>query len=141
VVELEYTPVLETGVFGHESSNLSKGTILMPYLDYEVQKAYQREWYKKNRKLVISRVRAHDFVGNVRRQVQELKLSNPCLDCHEYLHYSMMDFDHIGKKEASIARLLNKGYNFSRILKEIAKCELVCANCHRRRTWERIWRA
>jgi hypothetical protein len=47
-----------------------------------------------------------------------------------------MDFDHVGEdKTANVCRLMNHGWQT--ILAEIAKCELVCANCHRIRTQKR----
>jgi hypothetical protein len=62
--------------------------------------------------------------------------SQPCKDCeHTYPPY-VMDFDHVrGKKEFEIGHQSAKGtMSFDRILEEIAKCELVCSNCHRIRT-------
>jgi len=52
-----------------------------------------------------------------------------------------MDFDHIrGKKKFQIG--LQFGNAFKTLEKEIAKCDIVCANCHRVRTYKRkqhIW--
>lgn len=59
--------------------------------------------------------------------------SNPCTDCGYIFHPSAMDFDHVrGKKLVGIAQML--GWRMKRVLTELAKCELVCANCHRVRT-------
>jgi hypothetical protein len=60
----------------------------------------------------------------------------PCLDCGiKYPHY-VMDFDHIEQKLFSIGDVKNRSFN--KIKEEIKKCELVCSNCHRIRTWNRI---
>lgn len=57
----------------------------------------------------------------------------PCADCGvQYPHY-VMDFDHLTDKSFNIGRDGAKG-TMERLLKEIAKCEVVCANCHRERT-------
>ena len=49
-----------------------------------------------------------------------------------------MDFDHItGKKKHNLARYANSAVSLSTIKDEIKKCEVVCANCHRYRTWLR----
>jgi hypothetical protein len=51
-----------------------------------------------------------------------------------------MDFDHIaehGKKINTISRLINTG-SIQKVKEEIEKCELVCANCHRIRTFSRL---
>ena len=51
-----------------------------------------------------------------------------------------MDFDH-GQSEKidDVARLVMGGSE-TKLLAEIAKCEVVCANCHRERTWSKISR-
>lgn len=59
--------------------------------------------------------------------------ANPCTDCGRVLPPVAMDFDHIGDdKVAGIAQMWSWGRE--RVLAELAKCELVCANCHRIRT-------
>ena len=49
-----------------------------------------------------------------------------------------MDFDHVRGKTAGISRLLQANVSMTRLLAEIAKCDLVCSNCHRIRTWNRL---
>lgn len=59
-----------------------------------------------------------------------LKSSTPCLDCGETFKACQMDFDHVGDdKVANIAQLV--GGPTEALVCEIAKCHLVCANCHR----------
>lgn len=50
-----------------------------------------------------------------------------------------MDFDHLdpSTKTASISKLSKWRGNKEKLLEEIAKCELVCSNCHRQRTHDR----
>ena len=46
-----------------------------------------------------------------------------------------MDFDHVrGNKCGIISRMTSAPMSAAKLLAEIAKCEVVCANCHRRRT-------
>lgn len=46
-----------------------------------------------------------------------------------------LDFDHIkGEKIDSVSQLCMRAYSLNKILKEIEKCELRCANCHRKKT-------
>ena len=60
-----------------------------------------------------------------------------CLDCGNP-DMITFEFDHINKdKTADVSRLVGNGAPWVKILKEIEKCELVCANCHRRRTANR----
>ena len=57
----------------------------------------------------------------------------PCADCGGRFPPEAMDFDHVrGEKTWSICQMRN--YTISRIKEEMAKCDLVCANCHRIRT-------
>lgn len=72
-----------------------------------------------------------------REYVRKIKESNPCTDCKEHYHYSQMDFDHLSNKKYSVAKLANSEASIKTIKKEIEKCELVCSNCHRIRTWIR----
>jgi hypothetical protein len=44
-----------------------------------------------------------------------------------------MDLDHLGDKEFNLSEAA--GYGLRRVVAEIAKCEPVCSNCHRERTY------
>lgn len=48
-----------------------------------------------------------------------------------------MHFDHLNNKIDNIATMVHKLKPLDAILKEISKCELVCANCHADRTHRR----
>lgn len=58
----------------------------------------------------------------------------PCTDCGGSFPYYVMDFDHLDPSEKVDQVGVMLGYSTKRILAEIAKCEVVCANCHRVRT-------
>lgn len=60
---------------------------------------------------------------------------NPCVDCGEK-DAVVLDFDHRdpGKKRTDIANLIAVGYSWEAIKIEIDKCDVRCANCHRRKT-------
>ncbi len=46
-----------------------------------------------------------------------------------------MDFDHVrGKKRFNISQYSNKVVSLEVVKEEVAKCEIVCSNCHRHRT-------
>lgn len=61
----------------------------------------------------------------------------PCLDCGGRYPPYIMDFDHLPgtKKKAAVGLMF--GTTVESLLEEIAKCDLVCSNCHRERTHQR----
>lgn len=74
-----------------------------------------------------------------RRECRELarKAKNvPCTDCGLRYPYYVMQFDHLGDKIANINSMVAEGRKKA-LLIEIAKCEVVCANCHAERTHSR----
>jgi hypothetical protein len=61
---------------------------------------------------------------------------SPCADCGQTFPPCCMDFDHVrGEKRFSISRCVTRSWDA--IQSEINKCDLVCANCHRIRTFKR----
>src|SRR4029077_932503 len=64
------------------------------------------------------------------------KVAAGCTDCGYDAHPRALDFDHIGTdKTGNVGRLAHHRIAWDRLMAEIAKCEVVCANCHRVRTW------
>jgi hypothetical protein len=83
----------------------------------------------KSEKLSIAKQKA-----NLALYIRTLKETIPCMDCKEYYPYYVMDFDHVrGKKHANVMELIPT-LSKKKIDEEIAKCEIVCSNCHRIRT-------
>jgi len=62
------------------------------------------------------------------------KKSVPCADCKVSYPFYVMDFDHQFDKKFTIAIAVMQGRSIKSVLEEIAKCEVVCSNCHRIRT-------
>lgn len=63
--------------------------------------------------------------------------SVPCMDCGNSYPWYVMDFDHVrGKKTSNISAM--RTCNTPRLLEEIEKCDVVCSNCHRFRTYSRL---
>lgn len=108
----------------------------MPSKDPEKRRAAVRRWYVRHKDEHIERVKSRGRVINA--EVKQLKESQPCLDCGKsYPHY-VMDFDHVrGEKRANIADMINRSCSRKAVFDEIAKCDLVCSNCHRVRTHTR----
>lgn len=75
----------------------------------------QRESRRRNRAVVREHLQAH-----------------PCVDCGE-TDLAVLEFDHVrGEKVAPLAELCEA--RMDRLLAELAKCEVRCGNCHRRKT-------
>lgn len=71
--------------------------------------------------------------AEIRQFLREHLLSHPCVDCGE-ADLVVLEFDHVrGTKVMEISRLI-KNASFARIRAEVEKCDVRCANCHRRKT-------
>ena len=90
------------------------------------------EGERRQRKAYSARRRKKNYAW-----VSELKSSTPCADCGKIYHPIVMDFDHIVPmdKAMSVSGLMTTSAD--RIMSEIKKCDLVCSNCHRYRTYTR----
>lgn len=114
---------------------------MMAYKNREDERIYKRGWYQRNKKKVKARVRRNN--DRYRQEcvvfVQELKNSTPCADCGKRFHFSAMDFDHVrGDKYMEVSLLVRRAFGLKRVKEEISKCDIVCSNCHRVRTWMRL---
>lgn len=108
----------------------------MPRVDREAQNAYNRRHYRKNRQYYVDKA-ARRRQG-IYAEVAAIKEAAGCADCRGRFPHYVLDFDHVGDdaKVADVATLIRDG-NRRAIASEIDKCEVVCANCHRVRTWVR----
>lgn len=100
------------------------------------RKDYDKVYFKKNsllRTKQIAAVRAKFVDWYI-----SLKDDKPCADCQNKFHFSAMEWDHLPghRKTSNLADLVHRG-NRKAVLEEIKKCELVCANCHAVRTFNR----
>lgn len=99
----------------------------------EHNRALERKRYQKNSEQLIAKVRRqqakkYDIVATLK--------TAPCSDCGITYQPCVMDFDHRpGERKArrGIVGLITSG-SVETLIAEIAKCDLVCANCHRIRT-------
>ena len=95
----------------------------------------QKRWYEKNKKEHYLKTRERSkrvYLLNA-AFIKALKESTPCADCGVFYLSYIMDFDHQRDKEGQVHKFLT--YSRKRLLEEIDKCEIVCSNCHRARTW------
>jgi hypothetical protein len=126
----------------------------MPYKDKEMRREYDRQryseankpkimaqrraYYENNKEKVLARTRAWTLkrMASNRQLVIDAK-SSPCMDCGNSFPPCAMDFDHRPDetKTGTISRIVNNWKVSEAYLREeMAKCDLVCANCHRVRT-------
>lgn len=77
-------------------------------------------------------------LANVRGLMEAYLLAHPCSVCGE-TDVRVLDFDHRPEsgKSDNIGTMMRAGFAWSAILEEIAKCDVRCANCHRKLTCER----
>ena len=75
---------------------------------------------------------------DVVNRVMTMKIESPCFDCNKHYPSYVMEYDHVrGIKKDTISNLVSKNAPWEKIKEELAKCDLVCANCHRERTFMR----
>lgn len=81
-------------------------------------------------------------VEKTRNYVKLVLQSNKCVDC-ENNDWEVLEFDHkIPEEKAGDVSFLISTGNLYALMEEIEKCEIVCANCHRKRTIKQFghWR-
>jgi len=65
--------------------------------------------------------------------VRDVLMGSRCVDCGDS-RLVVLDFDHVGSKAANVTELARSGCRLQRLKDEVSRCEVRCANCHRRRT-------
>lgn len=89
--------------------------------------------YKSKEKLYEAQ-RKHRI--KVRGELFAYLSTKKCVDCGED-DPVVLEFDHSdpSKKFKSVSKMLSGHWSWLSLTKEIAKCEIRCANCHRRKTY------
>jgi hypothetical protein len=107
----------------------------------ECMKFRGRSYYHANRdrQLQLALKRRHLSYLIKRKFLSNLK-DCPCADCGKRYPFYVMDFDHRIPKEKinSVAYMVTRNWSFDKIKNEALKCEIVCANCHRIRTYNKL---
>ena len=99
--------------------------------------SYKQEHYAANRQRYIDAARARKVAVTAERLAYLIDYfaEHPCVDCGE-TDPVVLEFDHLRDKEFGISSGI-RDRNWEAVLNEIDKCDVVCANCHRRRTAKR----
>lgn len=99
--------------------------------------AYNRAYYAANAVKLRKQKRVTNTARrkNLRQIILDAK-TRPCKDCNQSYPVYVMDFDHVkGAKSFNLGSVTAVTVAESTLLAEIAKCDVVCANCHRIRTY------
>ena len=98
-------------------------------------KTYHAEWYQKNKEKVYTA--KQERRNAVREWFNGLKGSLKCSKCPED-HPGCLDFHHVdgSTKEYGVFSMVNRGCSIQTIEKELAKCVVLCSNCHRKHHYD-----
>lgn len=101
----------------------------------QCQRDYAKQHYRENRQRYAER--NLEYKAEIKQLVRQAK-AKPCMDCGMQYPYCVMDFDHQPEfeKRSAVSMMENGRYNMQRVVEEIAKCQVVCSNCHRLRTFK-----
>jgi len=102
----------------------------------ECNKSKLKEHYNNNKEYYVLKAakRNKDQKLINRQYIYDYLKTKSCLDCGE-CDPILLEFDHVrGEKYNNVSHLVGKGWSIDTIQKEIDKCEVVCSNCHRKRT-------
>ena len=117
-------------------SNRTKGMVDPCSYCRECQREYCQHHYTKHSKLHNARRYQRQKLtrNELARKIQDYKKNKACVDCGER-DPVVLEFDHVrGVKRAEICMMIRLGRDWQLISEEISKCDLRCANCHRRKT-------
>jgi len=93
-------------------------------------RTYRRLWYKNNKEKQLLRQKVRR--QKIKKWFHEYKNSLKCSKCDED-HWSCIEFHHRNpsEKEHCIGQMIGS-WSIERIQSEIEKCDIICANCHRK---------
>ncbi len=105
-------------------------------LNIEKERERSRNWQREHKQEVKE--------SNATKRQEKAKYVNqkkdvPCADCKLKFPPECMDFDHVvGEKICNVSAMVTRSYSLEAVKEEIEKCDVVCSNCHRKRTVRRI---
>jgi hypothetical protein len=109
------------------------------YADPDRQRAFQRRHYAANKLVYLARAKAgrSRTRAAVTAWLLEYLKSHPCIDCGER-DPIVLEFDHRDGtvKRFEIGSARRRSNALQAVIDEVSKCDVRCANCHRRRTYK-----
>jgi hypothetical protein len=114
----------------------------MTYKDPQKRKEYQKNYVKQHYldNKEIYKQRAKESNKRYVQWFKEIKNSLVCTKCGEN-RPACIEFHHPehSKKETTVATMIRKQWSRKRVLEEIAKCEILCSNCHKDFHWSQFF--
>jgi hypothetical protein len=105
----------------------------------DASRAARRRWYYRHKAQAIaqSTVNRNRRDPILRQWLNDYKAKLGCSHCPE-THPACLEFHHKdpANKELELSRAASNGWSIERLQQEIAKCEVLCANCHKKFHWE-----
>ena len=104
------------------------------------KREYGKEYYNKNREYHAKKALEFNnkYKDVFRKNMVEYLRTHPCVDCGES-DIRVLEFDHVrGNKKYDVSRMIH--HSWTNVLNEIDKCEIRCANCHRKKTVDLAYR-
>tara|TARA_B100000780_G_scaffold279102_1_gene255585 strand:- start:656 stop:1132 length:477 start_codon:yes stop_codon:yes gene_type:complete len=115
----------------------------MAYKDKKDQALNSKKHYEANKKKIKARSKSRNTTqrDKNREYIKQHKRENPCIDCGEK-NIVLLECDHVrGDKFKCVSDMVKGAYSLASIKKEVEKCDVRCANCHRLITYERRMKA
>ena len=92
--------------------------------------SYDKEKYLKNKQKRQESNKKYKL--KIRKWFKDYKKTLKCEKCDES-HWACLEFHHIkNNKDNAVSNMVAAGYGKDRIMKEVNKCMVLCANCHRK---------
>lgn len=99
----------------------------------EIDKTYWKQRSSNSEKMEIKNAYQKDRLASFQNLIYEYLTKNPCVDCGES-DPIVLEFDHLvpENKYKSVSEMSCR--SLTKVKLEISKCQVLCANCHRRKT-------
>lgn len=110
--------------FPYKNKSLNKRSCVCK----KCQKEYKRKYYYLHKQSHYDRNKKTE--ERIKKFILFYKENHPCIICGE-ICTACLDFHHLGDKSDNISNLYRKG-SISKVIDEINKCVVLCANCHRK---------
>jgi hypothetical protein len=103
----------------------------------ECSRAYIRQHYKNNQLYYLKKAQRRSLLlkETYHKYIGDYLTSHSCVDCGEN-DILVLEFDHKDRKtkRIEVSRVINQGLSLLKLKEEISKCDVRCANCHRKKT-------